>query len=145
MWYLSRCKTFLHLSTLSSCPAGPQDEIYFTILCGPGESVTRGKPEPDIYLFAASTFSDKPAPARCLVFEDAPVGVTAGLRAGMYVLQPSLPFAHPPSLAHNWIHVKNHNINPLCPQKNPEPCRASHVTAASQPSAPVLRLPATAL
>ncbi|KAK9827939.1 hypothetical protein WJX74_010430 [Apatococcus lobatus] len=48
-----------------------------------GESVTKGKPEPDIYLLAASTFRDKPAPEKCLVFEDAPVGITAGTRAGM--------------------------------------------------------------
>lgn len=48
-----------------------------------GESVTKGKPEPDIYLLAASTFKNNPDPAKCLVFEDAPVGITSGTRAGM--------------------------------------------------------------
>jgi beta-phosphoglucomutase len=41
----------------------------------------RGKPHPDIFLEAARRL-DTP-PARCLVFEDAPLGVEAARRAGM--------------------------------------------------------------
>ena len=46
--------------------------------------VERGKPAPDIYLFAAKTMGV--TPARCVVVEDSPVGAQAGLRAGMTVL-----------------------------------------------------------
>ncbi|MDH3221005.1 MAG: HAD family phosphatase [Gammaproteobacteria bacterium] len=46
--------------------------------------VERGKPHPDIYLHAAATmgFTD---PARCLVIEDSPIGVSGAVAAGMRV------------------------------------------------------------
>ena len=43
--------------------------------------VTRGKPAPDIFLEAARRMGV--APAQCLVFEDAPLGIEAARRAGM--------------------------------------------------------------
>lgn len=46
--------------------------------------VTRSKPHPDIYLHAAETMGV--APERTLVIEDSPIGVTAGVAAGMTVL-----------------------------------------------------------
>jgi beta-phosphoglucomutase len=45
------------------------------------DAVPRGKPHPDVFLQAARELG-VPADA-CLAFEDAPVGVTAALRAGM--------------------------------------------------------------
>ena len=45
------------------------------------QDVTRGKPEPDLFLHAANTLGV--APARCAVIEDSPLGVEAALRAGM--------------------------------------------------------------
>ena len=45
------------------------------------EDVTRGKPEPDVFLAAASRL-DVPA-ARCIVVEDAAAGIEAARRAGM--------------------------------------------------------------
>jgi beta-phosphoglucomutase-like phosphatase (HAD superfamily) len=47
---------------------------------GPGSRL-RGKPHPDIFLEAARRLGL--APADCLVFEDAPLGVEAARRAGM--------------------------------------------------------------
>ena len=45
--------------------------------------VARGKPEPDIYVFAAAQMGVQPA--NCLVVEDTPPGVKAGVAAGMTV------------------------------------------------------------
>jgi mannitol-1-/sugar-/sorbitol-6-phosphatase len=48
------------------------------------ESVTRGKPDPEPYLLAASRLGI--APDHCVVLEDAPAGVRAGKAAGMRVV-----------------------------------------------------------
>ena len=48
------------------------------------EDVTRGKPFHDVFLEAAAKIDR--LPARCLVIEDAHVGVEAGIAAGMKVL-----------------------------------------------------------
>ena len=45
--------------------------------------VPRGKPHPDLFLYAAQTMGS--APERCVVIEDTPSGVTAAVRAGMPV------------------------------------------------------------
>ena len=46
-----------------------------------GADVRRGKPDPEVFLLAASRLGVEPA--RCVVIEDAPVGVEAARRAGM--------------------------------------------------------------
>jgi HAD superfamily hydrolase (TIGR01509 family) len=45
------------------------------------EDVTKGKPDPEVFLTAAAKLGVPPA--RCVVVEDAPAGVEAGRRAGM--------------------------------------------------------------
>ncbi len=45
------------------------------------EDVTRGKPDPQVYLIAAQRLGVPPA--RCVVVEDAPAGVEGARRAGM--------------------------------------------------------------
>jgi len=45
------------------------------------EEVSKGKPDPDVFLAAAAALSIPPP--RCIVVEDAPAGVEAGRRAGM--------------------------------------------------------------
>ena len=46
-----------------------------------GRSITRGKPDPEIFLLAAEQLERDPN--TCIVFEDALLGVTAAKRAGM--------------------------------------------------------------
>jgi beta-phosphoglucomutase-like phosphatase (HAD superfamily) len=46
--------------------------------------VERGKPHPDLFLFAASQMGW--APSSCVVVEDSQAGVQAGLAAGMKVV-----------------------------------------------------------
>jgi len=48
------------------------------------EDVTKGKPEPDVFLKGAQKLERDPA--RCVVFEDAFAGIEAGKRAGMKVV-----------------------------------------------------------
>jgi sugar-phosphatase len=48
------------------------------------EDVERGKPDPDPYLKAAAALGV--APEDCIVFEDAPAGIQAGIAAGMRVV-----------------------------------------------------------
>ena len=57
-----------------------------------GDQVTRSKPEPDIYLAAASALSVPPVV--CAAFEDSPNGVRAAHAAGMTVVQ--VPDVVPP-------------------------------------------------
>jgi len=59
--------------------------LFDHIVRGDNPNVKRVKPEPDIFLYAASQHSDIKA-EDCLVVEDAPLGVQAGLAAGMQVL-----------------------------------------------------------
>jgi beta-phosphoglucomutase len=55
------------------------------------EDVTRGKPDPQVYLIAAQRLGVPPA--RCVVVEDAPAGVEGARRAGMRCI--SVTSTHP--------------------------------------------------
>ena len=55
------------------------DEHIFTVDC-----VKRGKPEPDLFLYAADKMGEKPQD--CLVIEDSIAGMTAAIRAKMLVV-----------------------------------------------------------
>lgn len=53
---------------------------YFPVVIGP-EDVTESKPDPEVFLKAASRLGFPPE--NCVVFEDAPKGIEAAARAGM--------------------------------------------------------------
>ena len=57
--------------------------VYFDHIVT-GDSVPNGKPAPDIFLSTADKLGLNPK--NCLVVEDSPNGVRAGLAAGMYVV-----------------------------------------------------------
>jgi beta-phosphoglucomutase len=63
---------------------------HFDAVVGAAD-VARGKPHPDVFLKAAEKLGV--APADCIVFEDAPMGVEAARRAGMktVVITTTLP------------------------------------------------------
>jgi beta-phosphoglucomutase family hydrolase len=65
---------------------------HFDAVVGAAD-VSRGKPNPDVFLKAAERCGV--APEHCIVFEDAPLGVEAARRAGMraVVLTTTLPAA----------------------------------------------------
>lgn len=57
---------------------------HFDLHIYAAENVARGKPFPDLYLFAADKLGV--LPENCLVIEDSPRGVEAGVAAGMTVV-----------------------------------------------------------
>ncbi len=56
---------------------------YFDTHIYSGAQVPKGKPEPDIFLFAANKLGV--VPNKCIVIEDSANGIVAGLNAGMKV------------------------------------------------------------
>jgi HAD superfamily hydrolase (TIGR01509 family) len=67
---------------------------YFDVVIG-GDQVARSKPNPDIFLKAASILSFEPS--SCIAFEDSPNGVKSAIAAGMTVVQ--IPDMIPPDEA----------------------------------------------
>ena len=90
-------ETALDQVTIASCVASGSDPARIQLsleLAGllprfagrifSATQVARGKPAPDLFLFAARSLGA--APARCVVVEDSLPGVQAGVAAGMAVL-----------------------------------------------------------
>ena len=58
-------------------------EFFFEVIVD-GDDIRRSKPHPECFLLAAAALGC--TPAECLVFEDAPVGIAAGLAGGFPVV-----------------------------------------------------------
>ena len=58
------------------------EDLFDAIVCA--EDVSRGKPDPEVFLKGAAKLNR--APTRCVVFEDAFVGIEAGRSGGMKVV-----------------------------------------------------------
>ena len=63
------------------------------------EDVKKGKPDPEVFLKAAHILSINPK--RCIVFEDSPHGIEAGIKAGMKTI--ALTTSHP---SNSFIHLQ---------------------------------------
>ena len=59
---------------------------FFSLFSPIITAINQAKPSQEIYQLCASLFPSSPSPGRCLVLEDAPNGVQAGLAAGMQVV-----------------------------------------------------------
>jgi pseudouridine-5'-monophosphatase len=57
---------------------------FGAVVCADDAGLARPKPAPDIFLLAAERLGV--SPAECVVFEDSPTGVRAGVAAGMRVV-----------------------------------------------------------
>lgn len=68
---------------VETCLAALDLRRYFDAIVT-GDMVTRSKPDPEIYLIAASLVQTEPE--RCLALEDAPKGVAAARAAGMFTV-----------------------------------------------------------
>lgn len=74
------CATAGDPDNIAFALSGLAMDDFFDAAVG-AHDVARGKPEPDLFLLAAQRVGV--APAHCLVFEDAPLGIEAARRAGM--------------------------------------------------------------
>lgn len=68
------------------CAGLPIPEVLIS-----GDDVSKGKPDPEGYLKAASRLGIPPE--RCIVVEDSPAGILAGQRAGMRIVGVTTTFA----------------------------------------------------
>ena len=80
--------------------------------------VEHGKPAPDIFVKAANALGIPPE--RCIVFEDAPAGIQAGLAAGMQVIAIASSHEHNELLA-------AHRIIQSFDELSPSTLNSSHV------------------
>ncbi len=73
-------------SSLFSLKTGhhPWFSSFGTVVCGDDPELSNPKPAPDIFLLAAARLGVRPE--ECVVFEDSPSGVRAGVAAGMRVV-----------------------------------------------------------
>ena len=95
------------------------------------EDVQRPKPDPEIYLLAAQNL--EVSPQECLVLEDSPNGVRAGVAAGMNVVAFATPFTiaglHSSQvLEHGWVVHDHDKLLEVVQRRIAEHNRTAHGT-----------------
>ncbi|MHA2408096.1 MAG: HAD family hydrolase [Candidatus Ranarchaeia archaeon] len=95
------------------------------------EDVTKGKPDPQIYLLAAQKLGIPPQ--ECLVLEDSVNGIKSGLVAGMSVVAIATPFTKASILASKiiekaWIVQEPDNVAKVVQRRIQEHNRSTHQT-----------------
>jgi beta-phosphoglucomutase-like phosphatase (HAD superfamily) len=93
------------------------------------EDVTKGKPDPQIYLLAAQKLGIPPK--ECLVLEDSVNGIKSGLAAGMSVVAIATPFTKPSIFASkiiekSWIVRESKNVAKVVQKRIQEHNRIAH-------------------
>ena len=93
------------------------------------EDVQNAKPDPEIYLLAASKLGV--SPEDCLVLEDSPNGVRAGVAAGMNVIAVATPFTiagihKSEALDHPWVVHKPEDLLRVVEERIAEHNRTAH-------------------
>lgn len=93
--HLAKCNVPMALATSSSRDSVVSKtsdhqelfKLFHHLVSGTSDSeVKESKPAPDIFLICAAKFPENPLPEKCLVFEDSPSGVKAGIAGGMQVV-----------------------------------------------------------
>ena len=112
------------LHVLKSLDLEPSLDVVLT-----REDVQQPKPDPEIYLLAAQKL-DVP-PQECLVLEDSPTGVQAGLAAGMNVVAIATPFTvaglHSSQvLDHAWVVHDQDSLIPVVEERIADHNRRAH-------------------
>ncbi|MBF0352911.1 MAG: HAD-IA family hydrolase [SAR324 cluster bacterium] len=87
-------------------------DVFQTVITGDDPRVKQGKPAPDIFLAVADELGGRPED--CLVFEDAPSGMEAALKAGMSVV-----VVPDPNMAHD-VYREAHQILNSLEEFNPK-------------------------
>ena len=93
------------------------------------EDVQNPKPDPEIYLLAATRLNVPPE--ECLVIEDSPAGVQAGMSAGMDVVAVATPFTEcglrgAPGIDPQWIVTDPEDLLPTVRRRTEAHNRAAH-------------------
>ena len=100
------------------------------------DQVSRGKPDPEIYLRAASLLTVPPF--ECMVIEDSPTGVQAALAAGMNPIAVATPFTatglHAAGLlGHDWIVHEPQDLLATVERRLIEHNRTAHADESPSP------------
>jgi HAD superfamily hydrolase (TIGR01509 family) len=96
------------------------------------EDVTKGKPDPQIYLLAAEKLEIPPQ--ECLVLEDSVNGIKSGLAAGMSVVAIATPFTKASIFSSKiiekaWIVQEPENVAKVVQRRIQEHSRIAHQTS----------------